>query len=502
MHVNDEIEVYFAESRHWYDAVVDAVDEAGACHLKFGDGHESWYVVEQDCVREMLEGGRCGRKLKWQVVGQPTTKLVTKAAKRPLPASPPEESAEEPEQPPPTPSATITKANTKNLELFFRYLNRRQRVHVQMYGTPTTLGEEPPEPPSDDILDLCTSGNAYRHLDKADREEGAAYRQLVGVRKGERPDDEQFAMLLMMCLLRMGMFNHRRMQEWAEQERGMPVSELHGLPCTENEALQFTAWLKKNEARLRRPTDGGPKMWAGAGNQVQGFRWIKYLRSWFRGPSEKQLRTVATKVRAASTWEEANRAVQKLASIGGYSGAQGLCTLVFGVCAGDFSLAFSKGFDNTSLLDWCAYGDGPESSVKQIFGENVGTLEGIRELRRNADAQFKRWGLEFPYLLEADGTKRPLSCVDLEHSLCYFCRYGRARKELGSGPGSEAEKLHRLFYPAIQQGKLRRWKVKELSDLSFNGAKKNALEKMGSAPVGVKREVEEVVKPARKKAKR
>ena len=32
MRVNDQIEVYFAESRNWYDAVLDVVDDDGSCY--------------------------------------------------------------------------------------------------------------------------------------------------------------------------------------------------------------------------------------------------------------------------------------------------------------------------------------------------------------------------------------------------------------------------------------------------------------------------------------
>ena len=94
MRINDQIEVYFADSRQWYDAVVDAIDDDGSCYLKFDDGHESWYAVEEAIVKQMLDRSRFGRKLKWRPAGQPATKPATK---RPLPASLPEEPAEEPE---------------------------------------------------------------------------------------------------------------------------------------------------------------------------------------------------------------------------------------------------------------------------------------------------------------------------------------------------------------------------------------------------------------------
>ena len=396
------------------------------------------------------------------------------------------------------------KADEEKAALFFKYLHRRMLVNVQMHGTSTVLGKHATPPPHDDILDLVTSGNAYRHLDKADQEEGAAFRELVGMVEGARPSDEQFERLLMLCLLRMGMFNEARMMEWASQHRKQPVSALHALPCTEEEALAFASWLKKNEQRLRACKDGGNKMWAGAGNQVQGFRWVGALRSWFGKPPGNQspLRAVASKVRAARTWEEANLAVQKLDRVGPYTGAQGLCTLLFGVCGGDFSLVFdNEGFDTGSLLDWCAYGPGPKTSIEKIFGAKADTLEGIRQLRRMADDQFKQLGIEFPYLLNADATPRPLTCVDLEHSLCYFCRYLRARQHLGAN----ARKLHELVFPAICDGRVRRWKISQLADKSFEGAWNEALDKMklaGCAPLGVEHKVEPAKKGKKKEKKK
>ena len=79
------------------------------------------------------------------------------------------------------------KADEEKAALFFKYLHRRMLVNVQMHGTSTVLGKHATPPPHDNILDLVTSGNAYRHLDKADQEEGAAFRELVGMVEGARP---------------------------------------------------------------------------------------------------------------------------------------------------------------------------------------------------------------------------------------------------------------------------------------------------------------------------
>ena len=59
------------------------------------------------------------------------------------------------------------------LELFYRYLYRRMLVRIEMYpDTKTVLGSAAPPSSSvpDPILDLCTMGNAYRHLDSGDQQ--------------------------------------------------------------------------------------------------------------------------------------------------------------------------------------------------------------------------------------------------------------------------------------------------------------------------------------------
>ena len=387
------------------------------------------------------------------------------------------------------------KADEEKAALFFKYLHRRMLVNVQMHGTSTVLGKHATPPPHDNILDLVTSGNAYRHLDKADQEEGAAFRELVGMVEGARPSDEQFERLLMLCLLRMGMFNEVRMMEWASQHRKQPVSALHALPCTEEEALAFASWLKKNEQRLRACKDGGNKMWAGAGNQVQGFRWVGALRSWFGKPPGNQspLRAVASKVRAARTWEEANLAVQArhggLPLMGPYNAAQGLLTLLHGVCGGDCTHCFDASFDVASMRVWCGFGPGPITSIQEIFGgggSDKETLSGIRRLQRMADDKFDELGLAFPYLLEEDGkTPRPLSCVDLEHSLCYFSRLLSIlypKKGKGMAPTlREQEALHKLLAKPMRDRRIPRWTIKELAMLGVSGATKRGHEMLAAA---------------------
>ena len=144
---------------------------------------------------------------------------------------------------------------------------------------------------------------------------------------------------------------------------------MRALPFTKKEGLAFARWLRKNAAKLtlshvdyKAKTDGLPTLHQGAGgSQVEGAkRWAEAIDSWFgkrRKDKGLELRVVAGHVRKAETWEEANLAVQKLNLVGEYTGAQGLLTLLYGVCGGDASLCFSDNFDKSSMRDWCAAGD-------------------------------------------------------------------------------------------------------------------------------------------------
>ena len=67
-------------------------------------------------------------------------------------------------------------------------------------------------------------------------------------------------------------------------------------------------------------------------------------------------------------------------------------------------------------------------------------------LAKNADAEFAKLGLAFPYQVE-DG-RRALTAVDMEHSLCYFSRYMLAHDR----PGRRRRHSLRMLGPCHQQG--------------------------------------------------
>jgi hypothetical protein len=375
-------------------------------------------------------------------------------------------------------ATTIRIQSQPLLEDFYRYLYRRMCVRVQMHGDETVLGKHVPPPPQDHILELVTSGNAYRHLDKSDHEEGALFRRLAGIISTDQVTASQFESVLMMCLVRMSGMNEQRMMEWSSQLPSGKRGELHGvvdaIPSNEEEALHLADYLTHVGYYARKPS-----MFAGAGFQVQGARrWADALRTWFgvpaldqqKYPSGKQwtLAQVAAEVRAAKTWEEANGLVQKLAPVGSYTGAQALCTLLYGVFDGEASRCFGPAFDERSMVDYCAPGTGPGVSCAKIFGINETApkevLAAINWLRTNADSQFKALGLAFPYLSRSrswESHRRELTCVDFEHSLCYFSRLINIRRGLGE---DGSKRLYDAVIGEIRAKRLKMWKIKALAN--------------------------------------
>jgi hypothetical protein len=121
------------------------------------------------------------------------------------------------------------------------------------------------------------------------------------------------------------------------------------------------------------------------------------------------------------------------------------------------------------MMRECKFGNGPIAVVQGKPGRQPGlwngkkdVLEGIQWLAANAEREFDRLGLQFPYLAEescfasahcAGGgykwARKPLTAIDMEHSLCYFSRLLRARKTFEAKP-ELLQRLHDLILPKIK----------------------------------------------------
>jgi len=80
--------------------------------------------------------------------------------------------------------------------------------------------------------------------------------------------------------------------------------------------------------------------------------------------------------------------------------------------------------------DWVNPGPGCKSGLKLIFPDTKGTLafqERIKQLQQSQKKHFKRLGLKFQPLYP----RRPLTLRSIEHSLCEYSKYSRAKAGTG-----------------------------------------------------------------------
>jgi len=175
----------------------------------------------------------------------------------------------------------------------------------------------------------------------------------------------------------------------------------------------------------------------------------------------EDLRTTTT------TWQEVNELVQTVPGAGPYTAAQSLLELLHGVYESNPALCFGQSFDQESMNLWCGFGPGPADSITEIFGPHKDTLEGLQELQKSLPADFKSLGIDFPYLVKADGRPRHLGLTDLEHSLCYFSRYLNITDK---NTAAERESLYDAALPLLENGTFLRWSMKERADLTAAGA--------------------------------
>eukprot|EP00945_MAST-04E_sp_MAST-4E-sp1_P002411 g2411.t1 len=330
------------------------------------------------------------------------------------------------------------------LELFWHFLHGRMCVRVQMHGDEvvTTMGKSFSKPPCahvDYIARCACFGNVYRHLDTGTQLSGARMRRAAGVREPKKKGEavtmsfKQTQKCICMGLIQMGGFCVDLIRDWrTKMANGKTKAPSEREPNTSVELLSFRDYFKKQ-------LEGGRKCFNGR-FQCQGSRWVEYLTLM----AEKgTLASVVRGVIGAQSWNEAVNALQKLRGVGGYSAAQTLCTVFFGAFkSGPGLFVHHADVMKSMISEPTGFGPGPQHAIRQIFGRTLTTTEGFRTLAELAPGEFKRLGLNFPWLKASNGKPQMFRTVDMEHILCYFSRYMRARDKLGL----QAKTLYDAFH--------------------------------------------------------
>ena len=366
----------------------------------------------------------------------------------------------------------LTRQPTTILPEYLYFLLYRMHVWARMYpgratqelvhedGTPFIIREADPIPiiPSeylsvDNLLVFSTFGNAYRHLDSGTHRVGEAVRLVVGDSVDSDPDtwsNEQIARALLMCVLNGAGFVESTVQECFPQWKHITVEALPmraRLPSTLKQVKKFGRWLNSqhNKEQKEKGSACSP-LFSGRSQDVGRQRWANYLteksKKKYAWTDFHHLTTyVVPKIRNATTWMEGLNALMTMNGAGHYVGGQAFCDLFFGVWKSKSGLFFHHEQVRASMEDETGAGPGPRRSLESIFGltkdfmnKDENLILGLKGLCQRLPFEFQKLGIDFPYLSNQNDDKvksRALSCVDLEHSMCYFHRYLKAKNNLG-----------------------------------------------------------------------
>ncbi len=97
-------------------------------------------------------------------------------------------------------------------------------------------------------------------------------------------------------------------------------------------------------------------------------------------------------------------------------------------------------YDNSPLLpyspdDWAKAGPGARRGIAMLLqpGVHATDLSLMRWLHAHQRTEFERLDLDFPYLFEADGSKREISLANIQNCLCEYHKYVKITNGTGRG---------------------------------------------------------------------
>jgi len=302
-------------------------------------------------------------------------------------------------------------------------------------------------------------GNVYRHLDTGTHRFGEMVRLKVGGAEFSDPTiwtTDQIQQAVVMAIMKMTGFKPEVLRKFFKSWNSLPVEAC--FPSTVDELKTLRCALKELKDQCDRPRLFHAKF------QTQGFRWIEYFRHFNHANLASTVRTL----RQARTWKDAVLALQTLPGVGPYSAAQSLCDLFMGVWQQRRGLFKKHILVVASMNDGTGIGPGPIHSLNRIFPNIQNKDNALKILRESMKESFKKEGLDFPHLKSKYDTSLEMSCVDLEHSLCYFHRYYVSKQDL-------REKDINVLYQRFQDPSYRQMvslpSIKELEQLAPNTVK-------------------------------
>ena len=385
----------------------------------------------------------------------------------------------------PTISADCGAPRDKRIaKLFYQFLWFRATQRRRMYPRERVVGSGAELPPAElptagqggwdfgpKLMRVAKWGNIGRYLDSGDRVTGDFVRAKLEHLGLALASPEGIAAALSMCVVEMDAWRVDFLRRWTAQTPGdwfrMAKGQMKGLnlPAGREEVRNFVSFAR----RVMRNEDG--PFFSGS-YQVQGRRLVDSTPSSkgrYYDERLEQIDGVVAALGGAKTWEDACRAVMELDGCGQFVGGQALLTFAYGVCKEDFT-KFAPSLDVGTMADYCTYGGGPKRMVLALWKakglDDDEVVARITWLAKNADSEFAKLGLAFPYQVK-DGRRRTLTAVDMEHSLCYFSRYLSAHDKLRA---AGAATVYKILSGPVTNKDCPRPSIKWLDSLTANTA--------------------------------
>jgi len=457
------VEVYWAGDAKWFLGRVVGKRE-GELKIAYTDGETHSHVMQD----EPFAGAGAPPEIDdcapepWRFAeAPPRPKKRRKTARATKPCGPPEDQ--------------------RLCKLVYQFLYHRATTRRLMYPSETVVSADGKALPAATlpeagkggfdhgplIQSLGKMGNVGRGLDSGTVTMGDFVRAKLEHAGLQQGSDAWVGQAVLMCVHEMDNWLPDVNKAWTATtpEGGFRApSTLGGLgganfPSSREEIWSFVAFAETL-------WDLGKPKFAGS-FQNQGKRLLTYLPLRLY-----EIDDVVAALRAARTWADACDALLILSGVGDYVGGQALCTFFFGVCKGDVS-RFAPNLDATTMKSFCLCGPGPEGVVKKMWGGvQLGKSEAVKRLAwlaENAEARFQALGLRFPFQQDADGKRKRLTAVDLEHALCYFSRYLSAHDSLKA---AGARIVHDKLAGPITRGECPRPSIKWFAKLKEKTAAK------------------------------
>jgi len=112
-----------------------------------------------------------------------------------------------------------------------------------------------------------------------------------------------------------------------------------------------------------------------------------------------------------------------------------------------YPLKFSKPLLPFSHDEWASAGPGAKNGIKLLTKGTVDSeLEIMEWLRDNQESEFKRLGLNFPYLKDENGKEIKISLANIQNCLCEFYKYFKIKNNLGRGKRKFNPTTPNIFY--------------------------------------------------------